>query len=172
MVYHVNNDFSRKQYTQKGGKNMASLRGTYDASVDDKGRMSLPAKHRKLLPEELVIAMSPKKEIPALVVYTEEGFDDWFEKLLVSKGGERANDELQADLEDEIYRESANITVDSIGRISIPPRLREYAGIGRDAVVTGSRNHLIIRTPEALEKSREASASNRVFDKPASLPTE
>lgn len=150
---------------------MASLRGTYDASVDDKGRMSVPSKHRKLLPEELVLAKHPDKDLPALVVYSEDGFDAWFDKLMESKGGEKANDLLQDRLLDEFYRDSVSVVCDSIGRISIPQSLRDHAGIGREVVVSGARDHLIIRTPETLEKIREADASNKVYDdQPASLP--
>lgn len=151
---------------------MAGLKGRYEGSVDAKGRLSIPSKHRKLLPEELVVAKHPKKELPALVVYSEEGFDEWFDRLLESKGGAKANDELQDELEDEFYQDSADVVPDSIGRITIPSFLREYAGIERDVVITGSRDHLIIRTPEVLEKSRKGFAANPVYDTPSSDTTE
>lgn len=143
---------------------MAGLKGRFDGSVDAKGRLSIPSKCRKLLPEELVIAKHPNKNIPALVLYSEDGFDAWFDRLLDSKGGARANDALQDELEDEFYQDSADVRPDSIGRITMPSFLREYANIERDVVITGARDHLIIRTPEALEKSRKSFASNVVYD--------
>ena len=147
---------------------MAGLKGRYDGSVDAKGRLSIPARCRKLLPEELVIAKHPNKDLPALVLYSDEGFDNWFDKLLESKGGPKANDAAQAELEDEFYQDSQDVNPDNIGRITLPAFLREYAGIKRDVIITGARDHLIIRTPQVLEKSREGFASNSVFDKPAS----
>lgn len=148
---------------------MAGLKGRYDGSVDAKGRLSIPAKCRKLLPEELVVAKHPNKDIPALVVYSEDGFDAWFDRLLESKGGAKANDALQDELEDEFYQDSQDVSPDGIGRITIPSFLREYATIDRDVIITGARDHLIIRTPEVLEKSRESFASNPVYDIPASV---
>lgn len=151
---------------------MAGLKGRYEGSVDTKGRLSIPSKCRKLLPEELVVAKHPNKELPALVVYSEEGFDTWFDRLLESKGGARANDAEQDELIDEFYQDSSDVIPDSIGRITLPSFLREYAGIDRDVVITGARDHLIIRTPEVLDKSRKGFAANAVYDKPASDSSE
>ena len=151
---------------------MAGLKGRFESSVDAKGRLSIPAKCRKLLPEELVVAKHPNKELPGLVVYSEDGFDAWFDSLMESKGGARANDAMQDDLEDEFYQDSQDVTPDGIGRITIPAFLREYAGIERDVVITGARSHLIIRTPEVLEKSRKGFATNPVYDTPASATAE
>ncbi len=151
---------------------MAGLKGRYDGKVDAKGRVSIPSKCRKLLPEQLVIAKHPKKELPALVLYSEDGFDGWFDRLLESKGGAKANDALQDELADEFYQDSADVEPDDLGRITIPSFLREYAGIRHNVIITGARDHLIIRTPEVLEKSREGFASNPVYDKPASVSTE
>ena len=151
---------------------MASLKGRYEGSVDVKGRLSIPSKCRKLLPEELVIAKHPNRDIPALVVYSDEGFDNWFEQLLEAKGGAKANDASQAQLRDEFYQDSQSASPDTIGRISIPSFLREYAGIDKDVVITGSYDHLIIRTPEMLERSRKAFESNSVYDEPASVLAE
>jgi MraZ protein len=147
---------------------VARLKGRQDGSVDLKGRVSIPSKWRKLLPEELVVAKHPKKEQPALVVYSEEGFDAWFESLLEAKGGARANDAAQDELEDEFYQDAADVAPDGLGRITIPAFLREYAGIERDVIITGARDHLIMRTPDALDKARNSFASNSVYDKPAS----
>ena len=151
---------------------MAGLKGRYDGKVDAKGRVSIPSKCRKLLPEQLVIAKHPNKELPALVVYPEEGYDEWFDKLMASKGGERANDVQQDMLIDEFYQDSQDAVPDDLGRITIPSFLREYAGIRHQVVITGARDHLIIRTPEVLEKYHQSFASNTVYDKPASAPGE
>ena len=151
---------------------MAGLKGRYEAKVDAKGRVSIPSKCRKLLPEQLVIAKHPNKELPALVVYSEEGYDEWFSKLMESKGGERANDLLQEQLIDEFYQDSQDTELDDLGRITIPTFLRVYAGIKHNVVITGSRDHLIVRTPEMLEEYQKSFASNTVYDKPASTPAE
>lgn len=151
---------------------MAGLKGRYDGKVDVKGRVSVPSRCRRLLPEQLVIAKHPQRDIPALVVYPEEGFDDWFERLLESMGGAKANDALQAAFEDEFYQDAQDVEPDDLGRITIPSYLREYAGIKHQVVITGARDHLIIRTPEALEKTREGFGVNSVYGKPTALAHE
>ena len=149
---------------------MAGLKGRYDARVDAKGRVSIPSKCRKLLPEQLVITKSANKELPALVVYSEVGFEEWFDKLLLAKGGEKVDDELQDQLIDEYCSAAQDVVPDDLGRITIPPFLRAYAGIKNQVVITGSRDHLIIRTPEVMAKYEQRFASNSVYDKPASSP--
>ena len=151
---------------------MSVLRGSYDGKVDAKGRVSVPSKCRKLLPEQLVIAKHPTKELPALVVYPEEDYNQWFKTLMQSMAGEKANVELQAELIDEYYKDSLDVTPDDLGRITIPPFLREYAGITNAVVITGSLDHLIIRTPEMLKKYEQRFANNSVYATSASNPTE
>jgi len=148
---------------------VAGLKGRYEGKVDAKGRVSIPSKCRKLLPGQLVVAKHPNKDLPALVVYLEQGYDAWFDKLLESKGGERANDALQDELIDEFYSDAQDAMPDDLGRITIPLFLREYAGIKQDVVITGARDHLIIRTPETLAQYRERFAGNMVYDKPATV---
>ena len=150
---------------------MARLRGTYEGSVDAKGRLSIPAKYRKLLPEELVIAKHPDKDLPGLVVYPEEDFDSWFDSVLESKGGAKANSSLQSKLLEELYMDSQEASPDGIGRITIQSFLRKYAGIERDVVITGVRDHLVIRAPEVVEKVRESFASNTIYDDDAASDT-
>ena len=151
---------------------MDALKGRYDGKVDVKGRVSIPSKCRKLLPEKLVIAKHPNKDMPALVVYPEKGFDKWINKLMKSKGGEKANYMQHDLLIDEFYQDAHDVTPDDLGRVTIPSFLREYAGIKNQVIITGSRDHLIIRTPEALEQYHQSFASNTVYDTPASNSTE
>jgi MraZ protein len=152
---------------------VAGLKGTYEGKVDAKGRVSIPSKCRKLLPGQLVVAKHSNKDLPALVVYPEDGFDEWSDKLLASMGGERVNDALQVQLLDEFYKAAFDAVPDDLGRITIPTYLREYAGIEHQVVITGARDHLIIRTPQMLERYEAGFAKNKVYnDQPASTPVE
>jgi MraZ protein len=132
---------------------MTALKGKSTGTVDTKGRVSLPAKYRKLLPEELVLAKSPNTDIPSLVIYPEEAFIEWIDSVMESKGGYKANNQSLDDINEEYYENSEDVKVDSIGRISIPPDLRKYAGIEKDVVISGVKDHLVLRSVEAWEKN-------------------
>jgi MraZ protein len=138
------------------------LFGQATATLDVKGRISLPAKYRKWLPEEVVIARSPIKEHPALVIYTIEDYNDWLDAVEAGKGGYDATDLSLQDTIEELSEYSEIVRVDNVGRIPIPDRLRKYAQIDREAIFTGARNHLIVRSQvnwEANAKRRERNAN-------------
>ena len=146
---------------------MPSLRGRAQVSVDDKGRVSLPAKYRKLLPDELVLAKSPDTEFPALVLYTEEGFEHWIDNVMDSKGGYAANPRELDYINDDYYENSENVHVDGIGRIPIALHLREYAGIDagdKDVVISGARDHLVMRRYDVWEANNQRRAQALVYD--------
>ncbi|MDR2672203.1 MAG: hypothetical protein LBC35_02695 [Coriobacteriales bacterium] len=145
---------------------MSGLKGRAQGTIDSKGRISLPAKYRKLLPEELVLAKSPNAEFPALVLYTEEGFDTWLDSVMESKGGYAANNQALDDITEEYYENSEDVHVDGIGRIAIAAHLREYAGIDKEVVISGAKDHLVLRSAQIWEANRQRRAQASVYDKP------
>jgi MraZ protein len=145
---------------------VAGLKGNAKGTVDIKGRVSLPAKYRKLLPEELVLVKSPDREIPALLLYSESGFEEWIDAVLESKGGYKANDKSMDKVIKEYYINSEDIHVDGIGRIGIPPALREYAGINKEVMICGARDHLELVSVELWEAFTADLESAEVYDNP------
>jgi MraZ protein len=143
------------------------LKGRAQASVDGKGRVSLPAKYRKLLPEELVLAKSPNRDFPALVLYAEEDYDRWLDNVMESKGGYAANNQALDDIMEEYYENSENVKVDGIGRIPLAPHLRAYARIdddNRGIVISGAKDHLVLRSVAIWEANSARRASASVYD--------
>jgi len=134
------------------------LKGKAPATIDSKGRVSLPAKYRKLLPEDLVVTKSPDDEYPSLTIYTPEGFESWITQVFESKGGYRANDRAHDRIIEKYYANAEDVKVDGVGRILIPAELREYAHIEKDIMFSAMKDHLIIRDAaiwEAYEKALE-----------------
>ena len=103
--------------------------GIYEHGLDDKGRMVLPAKIRAQLGETGVLG----KLDGCLGLWTLEGFDLQADRLeeLVAEGKATAGALRQ------FIAHAAEITPDQQGRVVIPARLREYAGLGTDVVITG-----------------------------------
>jgi MraZ protein len=105
--------------------------GTYEHTLDAKGRLILPAKFREPLE---VGAFLTRSLDGGLALYTA----DEFEKVAVEmqetarRGGEQRN------VIRSFAAGAAEATPDRQGRISIPANLRNYAGLMRDIVVTGA----------------------------------
>lgn len=103
--------------------------GIYEHGLDEKGRMVLPAKIRAQLGETGVLG----KLDGCLGLWTLEGFDlqaDRLEELVAE--GKATSGALR-----QFIAHAAEITPDAQGRVVIPSRLREYAGLGPEVVITG-----------------------------------
>jgi MraZ protein len=112
------------------------LTGTYPRTLDDKKRMALPKRVRELLGEPVILYIAPGPD-QALRVYTEEAFRRLAEKLeqTPARPETRVFERLQ-------FAQTEAIDVDGSGRILIPDRLLQFAGLQHDVVMIGVRDHL------------------------------
>ena len=112
---------------------MRPLMGTFNPSMDAKGRMAFPAKLREQLGNGFVVTIGMGFE-GCLYVYSAEEFDRINEKLeaVVGAEGRQAVRRIMSGSE---YPEC-----DKQGRIQIGQRLREYAGLDHDITIIGNRN--------------------------------
>jgi MraZ protein len=111
--------------------------GTYAPRLDDKGRLILPARFRDDLQGGLVITKGQER---CLNVYTPAGF----EELTESSGRISASDAAGRAYVRILFSGAADEVPDKQGRVTIPPRLREYANLTRDCAVIGARDHVEI----------------------------
>ncbi|MCC3764372.1 division/cell wall cluster transcriptional repressor MraZ [Glycomyces sp. TRM65418] len=140
--------------------------GTHTPRLDDKGRVILPAKFREGLAEGVVITKGQER---CLYVFPEAEFTRIAEALqqapMSSKTARAYSRVFFASAHDEVP--------DKQGRVTIPPRLREYAGLDRDLAVIGASNRVEIwnsRTwDDYLEASEEAFADIEEGDLPEGL---
>jgi len=105
--------------------------GTYAPKLDDKGRLILPSKFRDELSRGVVLTRGQER---CLYVFAESEFERHVEKIreapLTSKAG---RDYLR------LFLSGASAEVpDKQFRVTIPPALREYAGLNRDLTVIGA----------------------------------
>jgi len=143
---------------------MDTLKGRATALFDAKGRVSLPAKYRKILPEDLVVTKSPDGELPALVLYPSEGFDRWMDEVLKEKGGNRSTNKNLDHIIEKYYQNAEDVKIDSVGRILIPAELREYAEMDKEIIFSGVRDHLIIRSLPLWEKHQKILEKVTTYD--------
>ena len=114
------------------------LLGNNFHSIDDKGRIAIPAQHRKNLGESVYAACGVSESV---AIYSEEQWEKWSAKLM----------QLGTDDEDIrlfFFSSAAYLNFDKQGRILLPAHLREYAGLSEVAVVAGAGDKLLILNTE------------------------
>lgn len=119
--------------------------GTYAPRIDDKGRLTLPAKFRDQLAEGLVVTRGQER---CVTVWPLDDFTRMTERLrdapLTHRGIRDYVRMLSAAAADQVP--------DRQGRITIPPVLRAYASIDKDVTVIGSMNRVEVWDPAAWQE--------------------
>src|ERR1700687_3418115 len=104
--------------------------GEYTHAMDDKGRLTIPAKFREELAYGAVITRGYDKD---LIVYTAETF----KRLTTRAESLSPTDPENRALLRLTFAGASEAVPDRQGRILVPPFLREYAGIDADCVIVG-----------------------------------
>ena len=115
--------------------------GEYKHSVDDKGRMAIPAKFRKSLAGGVVVTRGID---PHLYIFPAEEWAklaDKIAKLSITQANSRA-------FSRHMLGGASEAEIDSQGRILIPEYLRKHAGISNQAVVIGLYDRVEIWSDE------------------------
>ena len=105
--------------------------GTHAPRLDDKGRLVLPAKFREALAPGLVLTKGQDRSI---VVWPATEFTGYAARLGEAS---RSDEKVRAYLR-VLFSSAFDEQPDKQGRITLPPVLREYAGLDRDVVVVGN----------------------------------
>jgi MraZ protein len=111
--------------------------GEYQHTIDEKGRMAVPAKFRVKLAKGAVVTRGLDN---CLFLYTESEWKNLAErlaKLPISKANTRAFARL-------MLAGAMDVSLDKQGRIILPDYLRKYAGIGKNVIVAGLYSRLEI----------------------------
>lgn len=109
--------------------------GEHSHTIDSKGRLSIPAKYRDQLSDQLVITRGLDH---CLWVYTKPEWDKIAERLSalpISQSKSRAFSRL-------MLAGAWDAGLDSLGRIVLPEYLRQYASLSKHVIVAGLYNRL------------------------------
>ncbi len=113
------------------------LTGTHLRTLDDKKRLALPKRAREQLGEAETLFVTPGPD-RCLWLYTQSGLEQLAAKL----------DQTPAtDAEARVFRrlyfaQTEAVDVDRSGRVLIPDRLVQFAGLVHEVVLIGVRDHL------------------------------
>ena len=115
--------------------------GEYKHTIDNKCRLTIPAKFREDLNNQCVIA---KGLDGCLTVYP---MDEWTQ--VCEKIDAKPSSDLKVRRFKRLFYASASAEdLDKQGRLSIPPALMEYAAIDKDVYVVGESNTFEIWSSE------------------------
>jgi MraZ protein len=126
------------------------FRGRFDHAIDGKGRVSLPARYRESMTamrEEILVATT--SDDPCLRAYPQRAFNDFQEKLAEKP----SLDPRLRRLMRHFVGNACDCPLDGMGRVLLPPALREYAGLVREVVFVGQVRFIEIWSKERWEKT-------------------
>jgi MraZ protein len=109
--------------------------GEYQHTLDPKGRVILPAAFRDELAEGLVITVGLDH---CLTVHPHRDWQRVLEGLRSLRATERRERMFARVMTSSAHAEQ----LDKQGRVTIPARLREYAGLAKDVTVVGADSRL------------------------------
>ena len=129
--------------------------GRYAHNLDAKGRLAIPARFREALADGVILTRGIDR---CLALYPLEAWRPLAEKVAALP----LTDADARNFRRLVFAEAADLTPDAQGRILLPPDLRRYADIEREALVVGVDASIEIWSPErwaAVESSLDANAA-------------
>lgn len=126
--------------------------GEFRHSIDDKGRLAIPAKFRSSLKKAVVT----RGLDACLFLYSLAEWKQLAEKLAnlpISQSNSRAFARL-------MLAGAMDVDVDSQGRVVIPEYLRNYAGLGKNVVIAGLYNRVEIWSEDSWNAYTAAAEKN------------
>lgn len=126
---------------------MNLLTGEFRNTLDEKGRLSLPARMRSELPGiSLVLTQGVDK---CLWLFPPQQWQELSQKLMASTSLFQARSRL---VQRRILAPAQEVEIDRLGRISIPQSLREWAGLSRECVILGISKYIEIWNADEYKK--------------------
>ena len=116
--------------------------GTHSPRLDDKGRMFLPAKFRERLAGGLVMTRGQER---CLYVFPMAEF----ERIATAMNTTPVTSRAVRDYQRVLLSGASDEIPDKQGRVTIPPLLREYAGLSKECTVIGAGNRIEIWDTQA-----------------------
>jgi MraZ protein len=139
---------------------VAYFQGQFTHTLDAKGRLTIPARFRELLDDAVVLARGATEA--CIEVYP---LDAWRAMSEAAQALPHAS--LAARRFNRMrFGHSVEATLDSMGRVLLPPFLREAAGIAEQARVVGVNGMFEIWNPERFDEvtARDWAHSSEIFD--------
>ena len=126
---------------------VSTFLGSYTYTLDDKGRVSLPAAFRREAADQRFVLL--QVYAPALALYPDGAWQEVEERLR----GVLRNDPDARLWVLRIMSSAVEVTPDSQGRILIPSRLQEAADLKGQVLLVGAIDKVELWNPSAFESA-------------------
>ena len=115
------------------------LTGAYPRTLDEKHRLAIPKLLRDVMghPQKSVVYIAPGTD-GSLALYMEDALSQIGDQLAQSSPAGR---DVRA-FSRLFYAQAQPAEIDRQGRLRIPPELAQWAGLAKDVVLLGVRDHL------------------------------
>ncbi|HUB66750.1 MAG TPA: division/cell wall cluster transcriptional repressor MraZ [Candidatus Methylacidiphilales bacterium] len=123
----------------------ASYTDTFDHAFDGKGRITVPAEWRGGSYESRLFILPSTEQ--CLRIYPESWLSSWQEKLKTLKDGDPVRQQALA-----LASVAQSTTWDQQGRIMVKEKLRQKAGLKKEAMLVGQLDHFEIWDKAVWEK--------------------
>ncbi len=121
--------------------------GEYTHSIDDKGRLTIPAKYRAILAAGLVVTRGFDNN---LMIYPMSGWEELAERIM----SKPVSNPKVRELRRRLFSAAADLELDRQGRVLIPPQLRTFAGINGSVLVAGNFDYVEVWSIDQWEHRR------------------
>ena len=127
------------------------MTGEYEHSLDAKGRLFIPARLREELGEEFYLTLSMSED-SCLYARSVADYEEYRSRVMQRSEGEQR-------LFRPYFVNAVRVTLDTQGRVLIPQKLRDWAGLSKNVTVLGVNNHAELWDSDAWAKQSERETS-------------
>ena len=124
--------------------------GEFEYKIDDKGRVPVPPRFRRVLREGLVLTRGIEKCINAYPP------SEWKAQAENLTGGSIAPSKLRR-LNRNFFANAFSLNIDGQGRVALPVTLREFAGIEDEVIIAGVNTYFELWNKEAWAEEQAIS---------------
>jgi len=134
--------------------------GQYQHTLDNKGRLTIPARYRDLLDDGAYLTQGFDRNLMVMTVSAFEALSRRINSMSITDSRARLLRRL-------LFSNGERVDVDKAGRILIPQFLRQSASLDSDAIVVGGGDYFEIWSPghwaEQAVRLNDAEANADLF---------
>ena len=142
------------------------FRGATNLSMDAKGRLAVPAKHRDALLTQsagnVVLTAHPHG---CLLLYPQPAWEPIQAKMMALSSFDKQSSALQRLL----VGFAEDVSMDSAGRMLVSPVLRDFAGLDKEVMLVGQGSHFELWNMEAWRAQLAQVMQDDNFSMPSEL---
>ena len=142
---------------------MTTFHGTFDHTLDAKNRLTVPSRFRSTLAGTVFLVKGAE---PCLSLYPAETYNAMAQEALA---GMNSLSTRKREFSRLFYANAMSVELDGAGRIMLPSRFMEHAGIGSREVVVAGAGECLELWDRATWESYDADLAQRAPELTASL---